>query len=171
MSASLENVKLGSLGQAARGNQLSSARGILMIVGLLTLAINGFIFVNVRKGVDDEINKLLQQGLLVDQATVAGVVLENQIIYGVGVVLGIVFITLGGVVYKSPVLCVVSGLVLYVAANIGFGLLDPASIASGIIVKVLIVMGLVKSLQSALAYNSEKLGTLNSLSLGDQALS
>ena len=142
-----------------------------MIVGLLTLAINGFIFVNVRKGVDDEINKLLQQGLLVDQATVAGVVLENQIIYGVGVVLGIVFITLGGVVYKSPVLCVVSGLVLYVAANIGFGLLDPASIASGIIVKVLIVMGLVKSLQSALAYNSEKLGTLNSLSLGDQALS
>jgi hypothetical protein len=159
MSASSEDVKLGSLGQAARGKQLNTARAILIIVGILTVAINGFLFVTAQSRVNDEINRLQQQGLQIDQSLVAGVVLENQIIHGVGAALGIVFIALGILVYQFPVPCTVGGLVLYVAANIGFGILDPSTIASGIIIKVFIVIGLFKSVQSAFAYNAEKQST------------
>lgn len=156
MSVSSDDVKLGSLGQAARGKQLNTARAILVIVGIMSLAINGFLFVTAQSRVDDEISKLQQQGLQIDETLVAGVVLENQIIHGVGAAIGIILLVLGILVYQFPVPCTVAGLALYVTANIGFGILDPTSIASGIIIKVFIVIGLFKSVQSALAYNAEK---------------
>ncbi|MFN7293014.1 MAG: hypothetical protein ACK5YR_18570 [Pirellula sp.] len=156
MSVSSDDVKLGSLGQAARGKQLNLARGILIVVGILSLAANGFFFVTAQSRVNDEVNKLQQQGLQVDQSLVAGAVLENQIINGVGASIGIIFVVLGILVYQFPVPCTVGGLVLYVAANIGFGLLDPSTLASGIVIKVFIIIGLFKSVQSAFAYNAEK---------------
>lgn len=164
MLTSKEETKLGSLGQAARGNQLNMARGILFMVGLLTVAVNGFMFVNVRKGVDDEINKLVQQGLQVDQSAVASIVLENQVIFGVGASLGALFIILGAMVTQFPVACTVSGLVVYVIANLGFGIIDPATLTSGIVIKMLVAAGLYQGMKSAFAYKANEDATLGSLS-------
>jgi hypothetical protein len=47
------------------------------------------------------------------------------------------------------------GLILYVGAFAIFAAMDPASIAQGIIIKIIIIVGLVKALQSALAYQKE----------------
>ncbi len=130
MLTSKEETKLGNLGQAARGNQLNMAKVSCLWSGLLTVAVNGFMFVNVRKGVDDEISKLVQQGLQVDQSAVASIVLENHVIFGVGAALGALFIILGALVNQFPVACTVSGLVVYVIANLGFGIIDPATFTS-----------------------------------------
>ena len=155
MSAAPQDVKLGSLGQAARSKQLNSARIILIIVGLLSLGVNGFFFSQIRTRIDKEVTQLKQQGYEVDQTAIEGTILENQIIFGAGAALGVTFIVLGVLVYQFPVPCTILGLVLYVGANIGFGLLNPATIASGIIVKVFVVFGLFKSVQSAFAYKAE----------------
>jgi hypothetical protein len=48
---------LGSLAQAARGNELRQARWILIVIGLLTLAVNGAFLYNLP----NEIQQAIQQ--------------------------------------------------------------------------------------------------------------
>lgn len=151
-----EDASLGSLGQAARGNQLRSARVTLIIIGALTLALNGFLVTQSTKNINDEVAQLRQQGMQVDDTEVAKVIQLNQLVHGGAASLGIVFIGLGLLVYKFPVPCTVAGLALYILANLAFGLLDPKILLSGIIIKILIVAGLFKSVQSALAYQAEQ---------------
>ena len=97
--------------------------------------------------------------MIVDQGKVneakVQVVKVVQLVAGVTMALGVVFIVLGVLVYKIPVVATVLGLVLYVGAAILFGLFDPASLVSGIIIKIFIVIGLVKAVQSAIAYQKE----------------
>jgi len=61
-----------------------------------------------------------------------------------------------GLIIKSyPVPITITSLVLYVAANAAIGLLNPASIASGLILKIFIVLGLFKAIKAARAYVSD----------------
>ncbi len=147
---------LGNLAQAARGNQLSSARWTMIVVGLLTLAVNGFSFATAEKAIDDEIAKVRQAGDQVDMSVRNDYVRMIQIVAGGAAALGVVFIALGVMVYKFPVPCTVAGLVLYILSTLGFAALDPTTLVRGIIIKILIVVGLFKSVQSALAYQAEK---------------
>jgi hypothetical protein len=73
---------LGNLAQAARGNQLSSARWTMIVIGLLTLAINGFSFATAEKQVDDEIAKVRQPGDQIDMG------IRNQVVGMVKLVAG-----------------------------------------------------------------------------------
>jgi len=89
---------LSSLSQSARMKQLKSARMILIFVGVVTVALNGFLFVQAEAMVDDEIRNLQMQGIVIegdlnqirDQA-----IKMRHLIHGGTVALGVVFILLG----------------------------------------------------------------------------
>jgi hypothetical protein len=49
----------------------------------------------------------------------------------------------------------VTGLVLYIAGNLIFGLIEPTSLIRGILIKILIVIAMVKAVSAAIAYQRE----------------
>jgi hypothetical protein len=157
------NTGLGSLGQQARLKNLRTARIIFIIVGLLTIAVNVFGLGMARELVNAEIDKevaaIRRQGNEVDPVELekvrAALVRTVQVMSLALIAVGIVYLVFAGIVQKYPVPITISGLVIYVAAAAIFAVLDPSTIAQGIIVKVLIVIGLVKAVQSAIAYQRE----------------
>lgn len=154
---------LGSLTQAARSKQLNSARTILLVIGVLSILANGVFVVMATKIVDDQFTKevveLRRQGMIVDQVELKKLkgeaVRATQLGNGFGLLIGIVFVALGCIVKKYPVPVTITGLVLYLASIAIFGLFDPSNLARGILIKILIVMGLVKAIQAAIAYEKE----------------
>ena len=71
-SASSPSPNLGSLSQSARSKSINQARGLLFVIGVLTLAVNAFFFLsareNVKQGIAAEVAKLQLQGMVFDQA-------------------------------------------------------------------------------------------------------
>jgi hypothetical protein len=150
-----ENLKpLGSLAQSARGKEISRARTILIVIGLLTIAVNGFLFYNL----DNEIRTEIQKGNMdpegIEQfkqaATVAG-----YLLYGGPMLLGVLFFAFGLIVQKYPVPITITSLVLYIGSAILFGLINPASLATGFIIKIIIVVALFRAVKAARAYDVE----------------
>lgn len=155
---------LGSLAQSARKGHLKTARGIMFFVGVLTLLINGGLLLGAESMVESEINqevrKLQAQGMEFDPAELAklkeSAVRETQLVSGAAAGIGVIFCVLGALVYKIPVPATVLALVLYVGAAAVFGMLDPSTLAKGLIVKIIIVVALVKAVNSAIAYEREQ---------------
>ena len=157
---------LGSLTQSARKNQLKSARGILIAVGILTL-IGNLIFLalaesQVKDQIDKQVQEVQRRGMVVDRQKLAEVQ-ENQVmivrlIHGGAAALGIVFVVLGLAVYKYPVPATIAGLVLYIGANAVFFILNPELFKQvyPLLIKIAIAAALVKSIQSAIEYEREK---------------
>ena len=119
------------------GKQLNTARWILIVVGVLTAGVHGFLLYSSEKSVQNEVQELQIQGMEIDQAEVDKILNFNRMLLGSFFVLGIVFILLGIFVYAAPVPCTVTGLVLYILGMLSTALIDPLSIFSGIIIKVL----------------------------------
>jgi hypothetical protein len=65
-------------------------------------------------------------------------------------ILAFVYVALGGYTHKKPLACIVSGLCLYVIVIILNAIADPATIARGPIVKILIIGYLIKGIKSAI---------------------
>ena len=160
--------ELKSLAQSARVGHLRSARTTLFIVGVLTLLVNGFMFVNASAEVDAEINKQIQAagpGAVVNQVELAEfkarAVNQVRLIYGGAAALGLAFILLGFFIYAAPVPIVVTGLILYIAGNGIFALLDPASLGRGIVMKAIVIILMAKAVQAAIAYQRETASAKN----------
>jgi hypothetical protein len=156
---------LGSLAQSSRKKTLKQTKGILIVIGILTLLANVFMFLNSEKEVDDlaktEIAKVQQQpGMVVDPAGVAEfkskVLTIVRIIYGSLIALGALYIIFGLIIYTYPVPISIASLVLYLGANACLGYLDPMFIAQGALWKIVIVVALIKGIQAAIAYQSEQ---------------
>jgi hypothetical protein len=153
---------MGNLAQSARHGELKSARSIMLVVGVITVALNGFFFFmaesNVKEELDKEVAKL-PSGTRVDQAKYAEVrdraIAVTRMINAGGVVLGAAFLGCAAFVYRQPVPATITSLVLYLGGNAIFGFLEPATLTAGIIVKGLIVVGLFKAVQTAIAYQKE----------------
>lgn len=143
----LEEQELGSLAQSTREADLGKTKGILLVIGILTLLANGFMFANSRNEV---------AGVGVGEADFDRVLTFVRMIYGAGLALGIYFVMAGFFVKKYPVPLTILSLVLYVGATAGFGMLDPTSIVRGLIIKIIIVVALGKSVQTAFAYQKER---------------
>ncbi len=143
---------LGSLAQASRGQQLKSARSTLIAIGVLTVVVN-VIFMAILPGqVRQELQKNGQAANDQQLAIATGVAMSIQ---GVFLVLGIVFIVCGLLVKRFPVPATLTALVLYILSTVGMMGLDPASLARGIIIKIIIIVALVKAVQAAFAYQKE----------------
>jgi hypothetical protein len=142
---------LGSLAQAARGNELNSAQRILLVIGILTLAINGFLLFNLP----NEIQHAIEQNQIapedVEQARQSGMI-AGYLMYGLTTLLGVVFVIFGLVVKQFPLPITITSLVLYVSAIAGLGFLDPETLVQGIIMKVIIVFALIRAIKAARAY-------------------
>ena len=154
--------RLGGLAQTARGNQLKSARGIMLFVGVLSMLVNGYFFAaapgNVQEAIDKEIGKL-GPGFVADPVKVAQIksqaVRATQLIAVAGVVLGMAFVVCAALVQKHPVPVTITALALYLGGNAIFGLMDPSTLAAGAIMKIFIVIALFKAVQAAVAYQKE----------------
>ncbi len=139
--------ELGSLAQSSRGNDLNQTRWILIVIGLLTTLANGFMFLNSENEV---------QGIGVGQEDFARVLMLVRMIYGVAIALGLFFIFAGIFVKKFPVPLTITSLILYIGGIAGFAVLDPTSLAHGAIMKIIIIVALVKSVQTAWAYQKDR---------------
>jgi hypothetical protein len=155
--------ELGSLAQAARSNELKTARGILFVIGALTIVANaifmGLAKSNVDEQIEQEIANVRAQGMEIDEAKVEEVrtaaYREVMVANAIGIALGVVFVLFGLFVYRKPVPITIAALVLYIGSNAAYGLLDPTMLAKGIIIKILIVVGLFKAVQAAIASEKE----------------
>jgi len=154
--------RLGDLAQAARGKELKSARTIMLFVGIVSILANGYFFSAAASNVQEEIDKELRKlgpTFVVDPAKLAEVksqaVRTTKLIAFGGLVLGAVFVACGLLVQKHPVPMTVTALILYLGGNAVFGMLNPASLGAGWIVKIFIVIGLFKAVQAAFAYQKE----------------
>ena len=155
--------ELGSLAQSARQNHLRGARITFFVIGALTLAVNLFQFVGVEKLVDDAIQKEivgLGPGMVADPVVVAeareAMIKTTRIMCGALVALGALFIIFGFVIHSAPVPIVITGLVIYIACAAIFAVIDPTTLAQGIIFKIIVVVSLVKAAQAAVAHSREK---------------
>jgi hypothetical protein len=173
----VDQPKLGSLAQKARGKQLNQAKWILIVIGVLTILFNGALFALARSMVDAQVQKQIAQlggagRVIIDQTVlqreIAEAVLRTRIVTGIGILLGAVFLTLGVIVHRFPVPATIAALVLYILdtlANLAFTVMlakeagkDGASagLPAGWIIRVLIIIALAKAVQSAIAYEKEK---------------
>lgn len=154
---------LGSLAQSARSKNLSTARWVLIIVGVLTCGVNLLMLVNVANEADRAIEAERVKagpGAFIDpvkgKEVKETIIRFGQLLYGGSIVLGLVFIGLGLAVYQIPVAATVLGLILYIGGNLAFAALDPSNLARGLIVKIIIIVALVKAVQAAVAYERER---------------
>ncbi|MCR9199598.1 MAG: hypothetical protein NXI04_13200 [Planctomycetaceae bacterium] len=136
---------LGDLAQSSRQKELGQAKGALIVVGLLTAGVNGFMLANA----ENEVNGL---GLANPQEVLTIV----RIIYGGAMLLGIGLITCGCLVKTWPVPMTCTGLGLYLLGTAGFAVLNPMSLVQGIIFKVIIIVVLAKSVKTAFAYQADR---------------
>jgi hypothetical protein len=164
-SVSPQAPALGSLAQSSRRKQLAQARGILIVVGVLYVLFHGIFFANSRNEVNEvikeEISKVQRQpGMMVNPIAVEEqtnrLVTIARIIYGSLIALGIIFIIFGLIIHTYPVAISITSLVLFIGVNAILGYLNPVNIVSGIILKVIVIVVLIKSIQSAIAYQSEQ---------------
>ena len=150
---------LGSLAQSSRLDALKPARWILIIVGLLIVGLYVFHFTNAEKEVNDV---LRAEGLtsVADKAELnsikAHLLGKVKLIYFVHISAGAVMILCGIFVFKMPVPATLTGLLIYLAIQGYSAMLMPESIHRGIIIKILIIVGLAKSVQAAFAYSKEQ---------------
>jgi hypothetical protein len=164
--------RLGSLAQKARGKQLNQARGILLVIGILTVLGNAALTLAapemINKEIEAEIQKQGGRGrVVVNEAVIQQVkhqaMMVVYIINGAFIVLGTLFIVFGLMVKRFPVPVTVAALVLYILATVAqFGLMalekqdQAAGRGVGIALRIIFIIALVKALQAALAYERER---------------
>jgi hypothetical protein len=155
---------LGSLAQAARDKQIRQARTILIVVGVLTIIVNALQLTGVegavKRELDKEVQKVRARGMLVDPQELKEVqdraVRLGYLIAGVVIFLGVLFVIFGLIVKRYPVPVTIIGFILYVGAGVIFGIMDPATLMAGIVVKVIFIVALAKAIQAALAYQRDQ---------------
>jgi hypothetical protein len=159
-----------NLAQEARKQQLKKARWILIAVGVLQLIVGLFFVFNARAMVKSQFEKELApmkaQGATVDEQKLQeledSATKATQLLNLGGILGGIGFIFLGLLVYRFPVACTVTGLLLYIGLFAGFAFVsfmgdgDGSVFVRGWLFRLLIIIALYKAIQAALAYEKEK---------------
>ncbi len=157
-----ESSRLGSLAQSARSKQLNTARGILLFIGIVIILFNGFQMAMVRnevkKALDEGIRKQMGPGAQVDAR-------ERQNIEDAAIVFG--YLVCGAFIFLGVPVTVAS-LVLYIGATVVTGLLNPASLGAGLIIKIFIIVALSKAIQSAIAYQRAEKSAALQASLAEE---
>lgn len=144
---------LANLAQTARMKQITTARNILLVIGILTIIANIVTtFVGLRQLEAALAN--VPPGAQLEQARVTAYTIFYMF-QGVAIGLGVLFIVMGTLVKRWPVPITVSALVIYVLAIVGFGLLDPKTLPMGLIMRVFVIICLVRSIRAALAWQRE----------------
>ncbi|MFM7564356.1 MAG: hypothetical protein ACKO81_15145 [Planctomycetota bacterium] len=159
-----------NLAQEARKQQLRKARWILIVLGVLQFIYGLFFVINARSLVkaqfEKELAPLRAQGQIVDEQKLQeledSTTKATQLLNLGGILGGISFIFLGLLVYRFPVACTVTGLLLYIGLFAGFAFItfmsdgDASVFVRGWLIRLLVIIALFKAIQAALAYEKEK---------------
>jgi hypothetical protein len=151
---------LGSLAQSARAKELRSARVIFILIGVLTLigfAINiGTLEMQVDMAIKAEMKSQNLSESDVDPQSVAAarqaIKRVAYLIIGGMAAMAVVYFVLAALVSRHPIPVTVSGLVIFLASAAIFAVIDPTTLVQGIIIKILIIIGLIKAVSAAIAY-------------------
>ncbi len=159
----LEQDDLGSLAQSGRKVELKKARTTLYVIGVLTLVVNIGVAMLADSLVTSNLNKerdqLRQQGMEVDQAAFdqakEQAVTATQLAAFGFAGLGVAFLVIGACLQMAPLPLAILALILYLGGVAISAMADPTTLAQGIIVKIIIIVALVKAVQTASAYQRE----------------
>ncbi len=152
---------LGKLAQSARTKEISGARKIMFIIGVLNLVFGGIMFAASQFLIDMQIEQLQkqQQNVVVDQAARDQAIMGARLGAGLVLGLGAVYIVLGLIVQKAPVPITIAGLSIYLGTIAIGALLDPKSLLAGgvigIAIRIAIVLALIRAVRAAFAYQRE----------------
>jgi hypothetical protein len=154
---------LGSLAQSARGKRMKTAQRILIGVGILCLLNFGCLFAladnEAEQVLQAEVRKLgpnfVVQPVKFEEVKVT-IARTARLIYAGSMALGVVFIVLGALVPRYPLGTTVIGLVLFIGVKAVYAVFNPANLLAGWLVNVIVLVGLVKAIQSAIAYQREE---------------
>lgn len=147
---------------SARGKGLRNARAIMLVIGGLAVAANGYYFASAERDVQAQIDREIRElpsGFVADPVKVAAIkgraVRANRLNSAGGLVLGLLFLGCAALVTRHPVPVTITSLVAYVGGNAAFGFIDPTTVLSGLVIKVVIVVGLAKAVHAAIAHRME----------------
>lgn len=161
--------RFANLVESERNNSLDKARKWLWALGGLTLLVQSFFFFNAP----NELREVYEKELSKQGTTLAKVealpdadraefdkargedLAKVRLIYGVGISLGLVFLGCAFMLPRKPLVCVITTLALYIASIAGMAALNPLTLVSGILWKILIIGALVSALKAALAGERE----------------
>jgi hypothetical protein len=158
----------GSLAHSARAKQLKTAKVILWIIGILTIALGGFLFSNAEDEVDRALSAELRRvGASMETVDKAKynevreeVLRKAKLIYSANIGLGFLFIGCALLVSRKPVIATVTGLVLYLGGQAAIIAMDEggpgAGIAKGLLVRILIIVALVSAVKAAIAVERQQ---------------
>lgn len=128
------------------GGALVAAQIILVLVGLISVAVNGFLYFNAT----NEVEQVMKSGNVV--MSQESLLFYVQSIYGGFIAVGVTMILLGALIYQFPVFCPLAGLIIYILAIIVSAVIDPMSLIKGIIFKVLVIVALGKAVGDGASY-------------------
>jgi hypothetical protein len=151
--------RLGSLTQAARSKRLKSVRGWLFFIGGWLI----FCLVVEWLTIDMQLQAVAKEhGIPAARIPeLKEFVMPTMYAITVGyILLAITYVVFGFLVQKYPVPITISALVIFVALMLIIAAIGGAkTLFSGIILKVVIIIGLAKAIQSAIAYQQELTST------------
>jgi hypothetical protein len=169
---SFQQSSLGSLSQSVRSKNLKRARISLIVAFVILLLQAGLEFATMEHQADQVIQKETKQlrpGMVVDPEKVKEIkaaIIRIGNLYALGVLgMAIIFLFLAIFVNRFPLFCTVGGLILYLGysliraylitlGNEQGGIL--LAIFEGWLWKLIIIIGLVKGIQSAVTYHREE---------------
>jgi hypothetical protein len=145
---------------------LRVARGVMFLVGLVTIVANLIFYFNAEENVARQVDKEL--GAIGGRANVAPEKKEElrrleeeavqftKIASAVFTTLGVLYLIFGCWIKKYPVATTVTALVLFITGNIVSAVFDPEMILKGIVIKICGIAALAKSIQAAIAFETER---------------
>jgi hypothetical protein len=131
---------------------IRSARFAIMFVAVVTIGVSIFFWFKLQ----DEIGTI--PAALIDGAVQKAIAFQKVAIAST-FFLGLVFIGLFFWAKKNPFGASLTALIIYATSILVQAGMEPATLAKGIIIKVIIVLALVRGVQAGLAY--KKLGALD----------
>lgn len=134
------NPKLGNLAQKARKKTLDTARNCLIAVGILQLIGIGLVFFLV---------KTAPQEFQVPPGTLTTIIIISSAV-------AVAYFVLAALSSRYPLACTTIGLILFITLQAIAAIDDPASLAQGWILKIIVIVALVKAVQAAVAYEKER---------------
>ncbi len=134
-------------GQGEAAGSLGTAQITLILVGLLTIALNAFLLINST----NEVEQVMKEGEV--GMSREALLQFVQIFYGSFIAVGVVLILLGALLYQFPLFCPLAGLLVYLLAMGVSAVIDPMSLIKGIIIKVLVIIALAKAVNDGAYYH------------------
>jgi hypothetical protein len=156
--------QLGSLSQSARLKSLNVARVILILIGVVLAILAGVDMSTMRDQVKELLNNQVQdlrgKGMVVDPVKLQEIedraVQVGWLIDSGFLAVAALFVVFGVIVKKYPVPITIAGLAVFLAILATVAFLNPQSLLSLWLWKLLAIVGLVKAVQSARAYEQER---------------